>query len=218
MHGPGSRNKLSPSHARHYAGDTLLDAIGRAVCAADCLPRKELHESWEMAVRVKERFRGGRVVDLCCGFGLLSQVMLLVDDTLTTAVALDRKPAPNHMLVHTALVAAFPQLRNRVTFVKQRVEDVDVDADDLVVSAHACGALSDDVCATAVDAGARVCVMPCCHVWRFRDDLRAHDDPARVIDEERVERLQQLGYDVDVASIPVEVSPKNRVLRGAPHR
>jgi hypothetical protein len=213
----GSRNKLTPSHARHYPGASLLDVAGRALCALQVLPRKELHEAWEMAVRVSAHSdRGGRVVDLCCGFGLLGQLLLLVDARFTHAVAVDRRLPPNHAKVHAALAGAFPALAGRVTFVPSPLHDVDIDADDLVVSAHACGPLTDDVFARAVDAGARAAVLPCCHRFRFRDDLRGHADPAAAIDDERQQRLRALGYDVVADAIPVDVSPKNRLLHARP--
>jgi hypothetical protein len=216
MHGLGSRNKLTPSHARLYPGDELLNELGRALCTVHCLPRKELHEAWEMAHVVRAQFRGGRVVDLCCGYGLLAQVMLLVDDDVREAVAVDVKLPKNHAPVRDVVTETFPRMRGRVQFVQAPLARMPLHADDLVVSSHACGTLTDDVLAAAVDAGARVAVLPCCHQHRFRADLATHADPARSIDDERAERLRALGYDVWTPSIPVEVSPKNRLLLGAP--
>ena len=67
---PGSRGKLGLRQLERFQGDTLFDRHrARACCAADCLPRKELYESWEVARRARRRFRGGRVVDLACGHG-----------------------------------------------------------------------------------------------------------------------------------------------------
>lgn len=223
MHGVGSRNKLTRSHARLYPGDSVVDVAGRAVCAVECLPRKELHEAYEMATRVcahavATSWPGGRVVDLCCGYGLLAQWLVILDPArFPRAVAVDQRLPPNHTKVHDALCAAFPHLVGRVSFVAQKLHAVDVDAADLVVSAHACGALTDDVCARAVDAGARVAVLPCCHAWRFRADLAGHADPAAAIDADRVARLGALGYAVDVDAIPADVSPKNRLLLGRPN-
>jgi hypothetical protein len=216
VHGIGSRNKLTPSHARHYPGDGLLDVVGRAVCAVHCLPRKELHEAFELARVVRRHFRGGRVVDLCCGQGLLAQLLLLVDDDGAEAIAVDRRLPGNHRVLHDAIAGAFPQLRGRVQFVEGRVSDVVLRADDIVVSSHACGPLTDDVFARAVSASARVAVLPCCHQTRFRSDVAGHADPARVVDDERVERLQMLGQRVAVDAIPAAISPKNRVLLAWP--
>ncbi len=216
MHGPGSRNKLSPSHARHYRGDGLLDVLGRAICTVDCLPRKELHEAWEMATRIRMWLASSptvRVVDLCAGYGLLAQVLLLLDaDARSTALAVDVRLPKNHVLVHGAVIATFPNLVDRVTFQRGRLEDVALGVDDVVVSSHACGELSDAVLRRASDVGARVALLPCCHLTRWRPDLAGDSDPAARIDEERVRFLERRGYDVRVDAIPANVSAKNRLL------
>lgn len=220
VHGPGSRNKLSPSHARHYPGDGLLDVLGRAICAVDCLPRKELHEAWEMATRIRTWLAcapTGRVVDLCAGYGLLAQVLLLLDPTMrSTALAVDVRLPKNHVLVHDAVRARFPQLAGRVTFQRARLEDVALGADDVIVSSHACGVLSDAVLSRAAAAGAHVALLPCCHLTRWRPDLVDDADPAARIDEERALWLVERGYDVSVDTIPANVSAKNRLLLGRP--
>jgi hypothetical protein len=220
VHGPGSRNKLSPSHAHHYPGDGLLDTLGRAICAVDCLPRKELHEAWEMATRIRTWLAPcptGRVVDLCSGYGLLAQVLLLLDaDPHSTALAVDIHLPKNHVLVHDAVVATFPDLSGRVTFQRARLEDVALGVGDVVISAHACGALSDAVLSRAASVGARVALLPCCHRTRRRPDLADRADPAACIDEERAMWLVERGYDVLVDAIPAKVSAKNRLLLGRP--
>lgn len=221
VHGPGSRNKLSPSHARHYPGDGLLDTLGRAICAVDCLPRKELHEAWEMATRIRTWLASTptrRVVDLCAGYGLLAQVLLLLDaDERSTALAVDVRLPKNHVLVHDAVLATFPGLAGRMTFERARLEDVALDIGDVIVSAHACGALSDAVLSRAAAARARVALLPCCHLTRWRPDLADHADPAARIDEERATWLAERDYDVTLDTIPANVSAKNRLLLGRPH-
>lgn len=220
MHGPGSRNKLSPSHARHYPGDGLLDALGRAICTVDCLPRKELHEAWEMATRVRTWLAStptGRLVDLCAGYGLLAQVLLLLDtDPRSTALAVDIRLPKNHVLVHDAVITAFPILAGRVTFQRARLEDVALGASDVIVSAHACGTLSDAVLSRAAAVGAHVALLPCCHLTKWRPDLDARADPDARMDEERATWLVERGYEVTVDAIPANVSAKNRLLLGRP--
>lgn len=224
MQGRGSRTKLTPSHARLFPSQTLHDQLGRAICAAGCLPRKEMYEAWEVATQVREALgplRGRRVVELACGFGLVATALLLrahvedgdAVDTLAAA-AVDVRLPQNHERVHEAVLAAFPWLSGRQAFVTQRLEDFSLGSDDVVVSAHACGGLSDAVLARAVDVGAAVAVLPCCHQWRFRDDLRDVVDKAKAIDDARAAVLAERGYDVVVTSIPHEVSHKNRLIIG----
>lgn len=217
MHGVGSRNKLTPSHRRLYPGSSLLDEIGRVLCGAGCLPRKELHEAWEMACRVRAQQRGGRVVDLCCGFGLLAQLLLILDDTSPGALAVDVRLPANHTKVHAALARAFPVLQGRLVFVQAPLAGVELTHDDLVVSSHACGGLTDDVLARAAAVRARVAVLPCCHRSRRRTDLASFADRTLVMDLERAHRLRTRGYTVELLTIPPDVSPKNRLLLGHPH-
>ena len=49
-----------------HPGSSLFDKIARAVCRCGTLPRKELYETWEMAKRVRRRYRDCRIIDLAC--------------------------------------------------------------------------------------------------------------------------------------------------------
>src|SRR6476659_4475993 len=104
MFEPSSRGRLTDRDLDRFPDNTLFHRVARAVCAAGCLPRKELFESWEMARRVRRLFRGGRIVDLGAGHGLLAQAMLLLDDSSPTALVVDRAPAASAAKVHEAIV------------------------------------------------------------------------------------------------------------------
>lgn len=216
MHATGSRNRLTPHQLGLYPGDNLFAHLARAICNASVLPRKELHEAWEVARRVRRRFRGGRVVDLCCGHGLLAHVMLLLDDSAESAIAVDTRLTANHRLLSEAVVAQFPRLQGRVTFVEASLHDVDLAADDVVVSAHACGSLTDDILRRASVARARVAVLPCCQALKDGTALDGWLDGSLAVDVERAVWLRARGYQIWTHSIPAEVSPKNRLLLGAP--
>src|SRR5689334_25006170 len=92
---PSSKARLTRHDTGRFPGETLFDRIARTVCGAGCLPRKELYEAWEMARRTRRLFRGGRIVDLGGGHGLLAQVMLLLDDTSPCAVVIDTALPPS---------------------------------------------------------------------------------------------------------------------------
>jgi len=155
-----SRGRLTARDLARFPGDTLFDRLARAVCSAGCLPRKELYEAWEMARRVRRLFRGGRVVDLGAGHGLLAHAMLLLDDTSPDALVVDTSLAPSSVKIHDALVRAWPRLANRVTFRQETLDDVEIRRDDIVVSSHACGALTDRILERAAAARCRVAVLP----------------------------------------------------------
>jgi len=224
---PASRARLTDHDLERFPASTLFDRIGRAVCQAGCLPRKELYEAWEMARRVRRLFRGGRIVDLGAGHGLLAQVLLLLDDSSPSAVVVDKALPPSTAKVHDALVAVWPRLAGRVEFLSQPMEGLEISAgarrlqpSDLVVSSHACGRLSDVVIDRALSARARVAVLPCCHDLDACDtgELDGWIDGALAVDVMRAARLRQQGYRVWTLSIPAEITPKNRLLLGEPHK
>ncbi len=213
-----SRNRLNERHLPLFAGATLFDRIARAVCRAGCLPRKELFEAWEMARRVRRRFRSGRVVDLACGHGLLAQILLLLDATSPQALAVDRRLPPSAAALAAALQADWPRLAGRIEFLAANLAEVPLGAGDVVVSAHACGGLTDLVLERAVSAGARVAVLPCCHDLAAADcgGLLGWMDGPLAVDATRAARLRAAGYRVYTQTIPAGITPKNRLLLGEP--
>jgi hypothetical protein len=214
----GSKVRLTDRDLDRFPSETLFDRVARAMCHAGCLPRKELYEAWEMARRVRRRFRGGRVVDLGAGHGLLAHLLLLLDDTSPSALVVDTALPPSCARVHGVLVEAWPRLAGRVSFVTAAMAEVSLGAGDVVVSSHACGGLTDTVLEGAVAARARVAVLPCCHDPNVSEtgDLIGWIDPALAIDIVRVTRLRREGYLVWTQTIPDAITPKNRLLLAAP--
>ena len=213
-----SRGRLTEYDLARFAGRSLFDRIGRAVCEAGCLPRKELYEAWEVAKRVRRLFRGGRVLDLGGGHGLLAQIMLILDDSSPEAVVVDTRLPPSSRKVHGVLAQAWPRLSGRVSFVDGDIEGVEILSTDIVVSSHACGALTDQVLGRAAQARARVAVLPCCHDLATCEagNLSGWVDSRVAIDILRAVRLERDGYRIWTQTIPATITPQNRLLLGAP--
>ncbi len=197
---------------------TLFDRVARSLCEAGCVPRKELYEAWEVARRARRRFRGGRVVDLACGHALVAQLMLLLDDSSPSALAVDLKLPPSAFRVAECLSGAWPRLAGRVTLLEAKLESVVVQSGDVLVSCHACGTLTDDVIDLALTARAKVVVLPCCQSTGKCDlgGLAGWLDPALAIDVTRAARLRAAGYRVHTQTIPAAITPKNRLLLAEP--
>jgi Methyltransferase domain len=215
---PGSRSLLTHRDLGRFPGETLFARVARAACEAGVLPRKELYESWEVARRVRRRVRGRRVVELAAGHGLVSHLLLLLDDSSPSALAVDAKAVPSAAKLAAALVARWPRLEGRV---ERRLGDlarVPVSPGDLVVSVHACGALSDVVLDRAVRAGAHVALLPCCHDARTCDagGLLGFLPIPLAVDATRVARLRAAGYDVLTQTIPEAITPHNRLILAFP--
>lgn len=213
-----SRGRLTRHDLARFSGKTLFDRLGRALCDAGCLPRKELYEAWELARRARRLLRGGRVVDLAGGHGLLAHVMLLLDDSSPSALVVDLAIPPSASKIQSALAREWPRLADRVVYLGAPIADVELSPDDVVVSSHACGALTDHIIARAVAARARLAVLPCCHDADNCDAgvLGGWFDMATAIDATRAVGLQGRGYRVWTQLIPDAITPKNRLLIGAP--
>jgi hypothetical protein len=213
-----SRERLTDRDLDRFSSGTLFDRLARTVCHAGCLPRKELYEAWEVARRVRRLFRGGRIVDLGGGHGLLAQVLLILDDSSPGAMVVDRTSPPSAAKLHRALVQTWPRLDGRVGFVAKGLDEIDMVGTDLVVSCHACGNLTDVVLELAMSVRARVAVLPCCHQLKTGDTggLSGWVDRAAAVDIVRAVRLTQHGYRIWTQAIPAEITPKNRLLIGEP--
>jgi hypothetical protein len=211
-----SKNRLTPRQQSLFAGNSLFDKIARAVCRAGTLPRKELYEAWEMAKRVRRRYRGGRVIDLACGHGLLAHIMLILDDSSKTAIAVDKKIPLNAGKLSNALITTWPRLQNRVIYKEMPVEESIILPDDIVVSSHACGSLTDLIIDKAIEQHARVAVLPCCHDLKesSTDGLEGWMDKTLAVDTARAMRLRSKGYKIVTQKIPSDITPKNRLLMG----
>ncbi len=214
-----SRGRLTRHDLGRFPSETLFDRLGRALCAAECLPRKELYEAWEMARRVRRLCRGGRVVDLGAGHGLLAQILLILDNSSPAALVVDPALPPSTAPVHDVLVLAWPRLAGRVQFVASALDDIALAPTDLVVSSHACGALTDRVIDAATIVGARLAILPCCHDLETCDPgtLTGWLEPSLAIDVRRAVRLEARGYRVWAQQIPADITPKNRLLIAVPH-
>jgi hypothetical protein len=213
-----SKNRLTPKELFLFPGDTLFDKIGRTVCQAGCLPRKELFEAWEVARRVRRRFRGGRIVDLACGHGLTAALLLLLDDSSPQALAVDRNIPASAKHLHEALIKTWPRLENRIEFIETPLQEINLTPADLVVSVHACGKLTDLVLEQATAAKSRLAVLPCCHNLDEADQggLGGWLDGPLAVDVVRANRLREKGYKLFTQQIPSDITPKNRLLMAEP--
>jgi hypothetical protein len=213
-----SHSAMNRYTAARLEGDSLFEKLARAVCEAECLPRKEFFESWETARRVRRVMRGGPVFELAAGHGLLSFMLLILDDSTPRATCIDIKEPQSHARLTAVLTERWPRLKGRIQYLEKRLEDTTVSKDALVISVHACGVLTDRVLDVAENARCRVAVLPCCHDLRNCDtgSLTGWMDGPLAVDAARVARLKANGYRVMTYTIPEDITPKNRLLLAWP--
>ena len=144
--------------------------------------------------------------------------MIVLDDTSPEAIVVDPTLPPSGATLHAALAGVWPRLERRVSFVARDISQFELAPGDVVVSSHACGALSDRILERALGVRAFVAVLPCCHDLTTceRGALAGWLDGPLAIDVQRAVRLEQCGYRVWTQTIAADITPKNRLLMGAP--
>ena len=147
---------------------------------------------------------------------MLAHAMLLLDDSSPEALVVDPKVPRSATALHDAMILEWPRLRGRVTHVSSDIREFRLASTDVLVSSHACGALTDVVLDAAASARATVAVLPCCHDLGRSDAgvLAGWLEGAMAIDVLRAMRLEAKGYRVRTQTIPSDITPKNRLLIG----
>ena len=219
----GSRTKLRPMH-KHLFDDErhphLLAEVGRAVCTAEVLPRKELYEAWEVATRIDAAFpTATRIADLAAGHGLLAWLLLLLareGGRRRTGVCVDVRMPVSAETLGDAITRRFPDVASDFHYVEGGIEAIEPSPSVLLTAIHACGPLSDDVLHAALGSGAAVALLPCCHSLR-KQRLTADSGPAyealaasaaergmsSALDEARIAKMVAYGSETWRASYPL---------------
>ncbi len=141
--------------------------------------------------------------------------MLLLDDTSPIGHAIDTRIPASARVLAAELERTWPRIAGRVVFEERPLSEMALTPNDIVISVHACGRLTDDVLGAAIQVRARVVVLPCCQV-AAPSPLDGWLDAPLAVDVARAQRLVAAGYDVVTQTIAAEITPKNRLLLGAP--
>lgn len=213
-----SRERLSKRDLFRFTGDSLMDSVGRAVCGTGCLARKEFYESWEVAKRVLRRHRGGPIVDLAGGHGMVGFFMALMDRTAGPIRVIDTRIPKSSERLREGLSERWPFITEKWSFEESKMQDADITSADRILGIHACGRLTDHVLDLASRHRARVAVLPCCHSHATLDSggLEGWMPVDVAIDSTRAASLRAGNYDVFTTTISADITPKNRMLLGTP--
>lgn len=229
------RNKLQPRHASEFPSDSLFDQFARIVCKVTVIPRKEVFETWAMALYVHHYFpTAKRIADLACSHGLLSWALLLLayDDSemesRRSVVCVDIHMPKSAEKIAGAMLERWPHFEDDWDYVEGHLEAVQPDSSTLLVGIHACGLLSDKIISLAIGGNASLALVPCCHSKKCLSteqklvfaNTTGHTSPvaclSEIVDKSRIERLRKAGFQVEEALIPKVFTPKNRIILALP--
>ncbi len=213
-----SRERLSNRDLHRFTGDSLLDSVATVICGAECLARKEFFESYEVAKRILRRHRGGPVVDLAGGHGLVGFFVALMDRGTDSICVVDKRIPKSAARLREALSVKWPYVTEKWQFQEGKVQDAVITGADRVLGIHACGGLTDEVLRLAGEHRARVAVLPCCHSHATLDSggLEGWMPMEVAIDSTRALALRAANYRVFTTTISEDITPMNRMLLGTP--
>lgn len=214
----GSRQRLTRRDLHRFSGDSLFDVVARTVCEAECLPRKELYESWAVVRKASRRLKGRPILDLAGGHGLAGWLMLLHDRSAPTATCVDIHIPASAARLGAAMSERWPRLAGRVELREARLEDADIPDGATILAIHACGGLTDAAIGLAIASRAGIAALPCCHSHGKNDagGLEGWLPTSVAIDTTRAARLRQADYRVWTSTIDDAITPENRLLMALP--
>lgn len=215
-----SRQKFHSEIAtEHFGSDKLQDKFLRAIAAARLLPIKEVLESFEFFARIRKSTRAKTVADLCCGHGLLGILFAMFEREVQQVILIDQnEPESRQKLLAVAETVApwvADKIDNRAE--KISVEDPWIEPGMAIVSAHACGVLSDLCIDVAIKSGGPIAILPCCYPRSACEaplSMQTQFGLETAFDIDRTYRLETAGYRIRWGSIPVEITPMNRIIYG----
>ena len=218
----GSGSRLFESFAKEYfRNDTLQDQLVRSIAANRLLPIKEVLESFEFFARVRKQTRAPAVADLCCGHGLIGLLFGLFEKRVERVMLVDRQTPDSRQKLIEVVDSIAPWVKTKIENVQQKIEPGQQQFPDRcsVVSAHACGVLSDMCIDLAIETGGPLAVLPCCYPRAACSAplaLQTALGLKTAFDVDRTYRLKNAGYRVRWTAIPAMISPMNRVICAIP--
>ena len=215
-----SRQKFSTKFSeKYFNSDSLQDKFLQAIADERIMPIKEVLESFEFFARVRKSVRAETVADLCCGHGLVGILFAMFERIVQRVILIDQnEPLSRQKLIAVAGKVA-PWVVDKIDNRESKIKTSDhwIKPGVAVVSAHACGVLSDLCIDVASKTGGPIAILPCCYprsACKAPLALQTQFGMQAAFDIDRTYRLEAAGYQVRWGSIPVEITPMNRILYG----
>ena len=203
--------------AAHFGSDSLQDTVIRAIAEQRILSIKEVMETFEFFARTRKTTKATCVADLCCGHGLLGLLFAVFERKVTQVILVDKlEPASRAKLI-AAVVSVAPWVADKVQSHEAKLDA----AHELlpekcsIVSAHACGVLSDQCIEIAIKIEGRLAILPCCYPkasCNAPPAVQAAFGLNAAYDIDRTYWLTSAGYLVRWMEIPEVITPMNRIL------
>lgn len=208
---------------KHFNSDTLQDKFLREIALARLLPIKEIFETFEFFARIRKSTKSRVVADLCCGHGLLGILFAMFERKVEKVLLVDRSESQSRLQLVEIANSVAPWVAEKLTM---QVASIDSNGDwskpnsgVAIVSAHACGELSDICIAIAIKNRGPLAILPCCYPrsgCRAPLAIQTQFGLETAFDIDRTFVLEAAGFQVRWGEIPPQITPMNRVIYAHP--
>ena len=219
-----SANTFFPSITdKHFASDTLQDKFLRALAHSRLMSIKEVFETFELFARVRRPTKSPVMADLCCGHGLLGILFAIFERKVTNVFLVDKCENESRINLIDVATSVAPwvadKLKPQVASIETEGEWTNSNSKTAIVSAHACGELTDRCIEIAIKTNGPLAILPCCYPkagCRAPLAIQTQFGLTAAFDIDRTFRLESAGYQVRWTEIPRQITPMNRVLYARP--
>lgn len=205
----------------HFNSDSLQDKLIRSLAVDNLLPIKEVLECFEYFHRIRRQTRAKVVADLCCGHGLLGLLFAIYERKVDKVLLVDKNEPESRQKIIKALSKVAPWIESKIENKACKISpDVDwLPAGTAIVSAHACGKLSDLCIEMAIISKGPMAILPCCYPkssCKSPISLQRALGFEMAFDIERTYHLEKSGFHSKWSYIPKAISPMNRIIQAKP--
>ena len=215
-----SRQKFHSGITKEYFKSiSLQDKFLQEIAAQRLLPVKEVLESFEFFTRIRKPVRSNVVADLCCGHGLLGILFAMFERDVDRVLLIDRNEPESRAKLIVAASKVAPWITEKIDNREAKIslEDDWIKPGTTIVSAHACGVLSDLCIEIAIKSEGPLAILPCCYprsACKAPLSLQTQMGIETAFDIDRTYRLENAGYSIRWGTIPAEITPMNRIIYG----
>lgn len=208
-----------PQYENLFKGNSLQSKILKVLADAQLLPIKEVLECFEYFAQIRKHVRSRVMCDLCCGHGLLGVIFAVFEKDVEKVYLVDKVEPPSRQKLLSEIITVAPWIEQKIINVSEEISSNSqwLEEGMSIVSAHACGSLTDLCIDVAFKVKGNIAILPCCYPKKkcpapqaIQDDLGFET----AFDIDRTYRLKNADYHIRWQSIPAEISPMNRVIVG----
>ena len=201
----------------HFSSDSLQDTLIRAIAEQRILSIKEVMETFEFFARTRKTTKAACLADLCCGHGLLGLLFAVFERKVEQVILLDKLEPESRAKLIAVVTGVAPWVADKIQSHESKLDEATdlLPAKCSIVSAHACGVLSDQCIDIAIKIEGRLAILPCCYPKASCDAplaVQAAFGLNAAYDIDRTYRLTSAGYLVRWMEIPEVITPMNRIL------